>query len=100
MRDVLSQTAEAEPEFRKRLEGLALRQLSYYYDGDVTRLPAIKQYLLSDGYKQEVIAHMTAQELVDVVLTQPTVTLQDSERNTMLRVQYVQVHPRRKRLTD
>jgi arginine deiminase len=58
---------------RAALEQLAASSLDYVAESD--HVPESIQELLSDDYKRECLSRMSAEQLVDVVLTRPRVVL-------------------------
>ncbi|XXQ34325.1 Arginine deiminase [Plasmodiophora brassicae] len=88
--DVLSQHCFKGEKFdmkkRMRLEDLALKQLTYRLSPkcDASSLTREEAFYLSDEYKLECIERMNASQLVQVILTCPTVTLDRSHRDTTM----------------
>ncbi len=72
-----------ESEETKALRRLAFDVLRY----DVSGLSVEKQGLQND-YKKECVASLSASELVDVVIMQPTIRLMETEHNTGVSARY------------
>lgn len=66
------------------LEEFALGALQYKLkDGvDASELGSDLQWYLSDDYKREVLEQMSTDQLLDVIMTNPTVHLRPSGRDT------------------
>lgn len=104
VRDILCQNVSWSVGDRIELEEFAARCLKYVFDNrspdeqcevcDPGAVPASRkstdaeQYYVSDEYKMLVIRAMGEQQLVDIVLTNPRVTLAPSLRDTGLMAKY------------
>ncbi|GAM26969.1 hypothetical protein SAMD00019534_101440 [Acytostelium subglobosum LB1] len=71
---------------RVKLEEFAFKCIQYELDPKQKReeLGAQDQLLLSDDYKRRCIDSMSVEQLVEVILTRPTIKLRKSERDTEL----------------
>eukprot|EP01133_Synstelium_polycarpum_P015287 gene15287-18100_t len=71
---------------RVRLEEFAFKCIKYELDPAqrCEELGTSDQLLLSDDYKRECIDSMSVEQLVEVILTRPTIKLRKSERDTDL----------------
>lgn len=59
---------------------------------DKEKFPEAEAYYISDQYKRSVIEHMGEQQLVDIIFTNPTVTVTPSPRDTGFTASYA-FHP-------
>eukprot|EP00899_Mesostigma_viride_P029157 jgi/Mesvir1/9426/Mv02169-RA.1 len=84
IRDVLSHGAESNVKDRIDLEDLASRCLKYELHSDCEErlLSASDRFYLGDTYKGQVLEALSIEQLVNIVLTNPTVTVQPSFRDT------------------
>ncbi|CAN8062886.1 unnamed protein product [Agarophyton chilense] len=99
VRDILLKNVEWSVGDRVRLEQLAFKCLTYVYknvkdsDQDEERCVnavngnhdfsgAAGEYYVSDKYKKSVVEEMGKQQLVDIILTNPTVVISPSQRDT------------------
>jgi hypothetical protein len=87
----LTRAAERHDGFRSVLEDIATRSLVYKYDGNVDDLPVEKRHFLSDTYKRQLLRGMSANELLNILLIQPTVMLREAHQNGRLKVTGVMV---------
>eukprot|EP01132_Coremiostelium_polycephalum_P007952 gene7952-9782_t len=71
---------------RVRLEDFAFNSITYELDSqqDELELGEKDKQLISDEYKQKCIDSMSVEQLVEVILTRPTIKLRKSERDTEL----------------
>lgn len=116
VRDMLTDRVASSVGDRVALEELAFSCLQYVFDardapdapvasadsiasdapvdstgGGLTRFPTMtdaERYYVSDIYKRLVIRQMAAQQLVDVIFTNPTVTVHPSSRDTGFMASY------------
>jgi len=92
VREILKYGLEDNLRCRIDLEDLAMNMLTYKReegeeDGGMGDTHGIEQHV-SDGYKREVLEHMSPDQLIDVVLTKPTVTIKPSFRDTGVSASY------------
>ncbi|EFA74788.1 putative arginine deiminase [Heterostelium album PN500] len=80
---------------RVRLEEFAFKCIKYELDTNQKKeeLGAKDQLLLSDDYKRKCIDSMSVEQLVEVILTRPTIKLRKSERDTELLATEYSFHP-------
>jgi len=78
---------------RDKLINLAERNLKYIFIGDINTLTDEEKYYLSDEYKRKVFTEYSKEDLVEVVLTKPTVVLEKSPQNTIYRTVRYEQHP-------
>ncbi|EGC40455.1 hypothetical protein DICPUDRAFT_93382 [Dictyostelium purpureum] len=71
---------------RVKLEDFAFNSIHYELDTnqDAEEISEEDKYLISDQYKKKCIESMSNQQLVEVILTRPTIKLRKSERDTEL----------------
>ncbi|PRP87144.1 hypothetical protein PROFUN_01406 [Planoprotostelium fungivorum] len=88
VRDVLKMDCEEDLRQRLKLEQLAAMHLTYKLDdseGDKsTLLSEHDWYLMSDQYKEKIISEMSIDQIVDLILTKPTISLRKADLNTAL----------------
>eukprot|EP00188_Purpureofilum_apyrenoidigerum_P001276 Plantae.Rhodophyta-Purpureofilum_apyrenoidigerum.ctg16859.p1 GENE.Plantae.Rhodophyta-Purpureofilum_apyrenoidigerum.ctg16859~~Plantae.Rhodophyta-Purpureofilum_apyrenoidigerum.ctg16859.p1 ORF type:complete len:437 (-),score=92.87 Plantae.Rhodophyta-Purpureofilum_apyrenoidigerum.ctg16859:255-1502(-) len=87
--ELLMMDAEDNVNARVQLEDFALRSLAYYFDESSTS-DASKEdlYYVGDAYKRKTIEEMSSEQLVDIILTRPTVKLMKSYRDTGFTASY------------
>lgn len=104
VRDILTDRVDYSVGDRIDLENLAFSCLTYVYDSDgsdveddncfqsgvtkKTTYSEAHQYYVSDQYKRTVIEEMGQQQLVDIIFTNPTVTVTPSQRDTGFKASY------------
>eukprot|EP00906_Rhabdomonas_costata_P030672 RCo043365 len=84
VREVLADIGDSV-KLRVQLEDLAARSLTYVFDhndGESSPRASSSTYYASDEYKASVLSAISADQLVDIVLTRPTVTIRCSHRDT------------------
>ncbi|PRP77997.1 hypothetical protein PROFUN_04121 [Planoprotostelium fungivorum] len=88
VRDVLKMDCEENLRERLKLERLAMKNLTYKLDnrdGDQSALLSEHdRYLMSDVYKEKIISEMSIDQIADIVLTNPTISLRKADLNTAL----------------
>eukprot|EP01114_Cavostelium_apophysatum_P016167 TRINITY_DN4547_c0_g1_i1.p1 TRINITY_DN4547_c0_g1~~TRINITY_DN4547_c0_g1_i1.p1 ORF type:complete len:828 (+),score=180.71 TRINITY_DN4547_c0_g1_i1:391-2874(+) len=90
VRDVLAMDCDEDLRERLRLEGFAMGCLQYKLDAtyqeshSFNALTENDKFLLSDAYKEKILSGMSVDQLVDIVLTNPTIHLKKSLLNTAL----------------
>ncbi|KNC85787.1 hypothetical protein SARC_02050 [Sphaeroforma arctica JP610] len=84
VKQVLSEDTNKFVNARLDLENLAASMMTYQLDPtcDDRLLNKDDRYYLGNAYKAKVLSAMSASQLVDVILTRPTVTLTPSLRDT------------------
>ncbi|KAI0563946.1 arginine deiminase [Gracilaria domingensis] len=98
VRDILLKNVNWSVGDRVRLENLAFKCLKYMFKGTNdeettgghvnaiggkgSALDTASHYYVSDKYKRSVIEEMGKQQLVDIILTNPTVIISPSQRDT------------------
>lgn len=89
VREILEQDADWSLGDRCRLEDLAADSLSYAMARDTTSIDveSTKHYV-SDEYKRSVLREMDVSQLVDIVMTNPTVTITSTGRDTGFSAEY------------
>jgi hypothetical protein len=85
VREILAHNCDEDVVARVKLEDLAFSCLTYKLVGSAEDLSNNELYLLSDKYKRECIEKMDVLQLVEVVLTLPTLELQKADKDTELR---------------
>jgi arginine deiminase len=93
VRDILACDADWNVGERCRLEDLAAKSLTYVMadsaTNDTGKGPAqFNQHYVSDAYKRSVLKEMDVSQLVDIILTNPTVTITNTGRDTGCLAQY------------
>ena len=80
---------------QQSLLDLAMDSLTYVLDGEASELSVAEQAMLTDTYKRQSLAVKSSAELFDIILMQPTVTLEPAmhTRNTSFRVVQMAVDP-------
>ncbi|KAK5574936.1 hypothetical protein RB653_010190 [Dictyostelium firmibasis] len=80
------QTKSEDIQHRVKLEDFAFNSMHYELDAqqNVQELSAEDKLLISDQYKKKCIESMSNEQLVEVILTRPTIRLRKSERDTEL----------------
>lgn len=91
VRDILSSEADWNVGERCKLEDLAARSLKYTMAVGI--LPASAKgefdaHYVSDAYKRSVLAEMHVSQLVDIILTNPTVSLTSTSVDTGVLAEY------------
>jgi arginine deiminase len=83
VREILGRDADWNVGERVKLEKLAASRLTYQLVGGlVDDVDDKTKYYVSDEYKTSVLAEMDVNQLVDIVLTNPTVTVSNTQRDT------------------
>lgn len=103
VRSVLTHRVNWSVGDRLKLEELAIKCLKYVYRNDEEDKKQTKnscdakendseerqaEFYVSDEYKRHVIAEMGVQQLVDIIFTNPTVTVSPSQRDTGFTASY------------
>lgn len=96
VREILRHGLDSNLRCRIDLEDLAMEMLTYQADsgpGDKTprtrdKLDKSLQETISDSYKRKVLENMSPDQLIDVILTKPTVTVKPSFRDTGFTASY------------
>lgn len=85
VREVLTKDVDKYVEARIALEDLAAQSLTYKLDDtcDPRLLNKEDKYFLGNAYKAKVLEAMSADQLVDIILTCPTVHISPSYRDTV-----------------
>ncbi|EAL71243.1 hypothetical protein DDB_G0272182 [Dictyostelium discoideum AX4] len=80
------QTKSEDIQHRVKLEDFAFNSMHYELDSqqNVQELSTEDKLLISDQYKKKCIECMSNEQLVEVILTRPTIRLRKSERDTEL----------------
>ncbi|KAL0212099.1 hypothetical protein RCL1_005725 [Eukaryota sp. TZLM3-RCL] len=84
VRQVLAMDCEDDLKSRIQLEDFAFASLTYEFSGNAEELSESDKRLLSGSYKREILSEMDVDNLVELIITQPTVTLSKSSINTAL----------------
>ena len=90
VREILSYGTEEHVGARSELEDFAMLALTYKL-ADGASLESIEpedRHYVGDDYKRKVLEHMSVQQLIDTILTNPTVHLAPSYRDTGLTATY------------
>uniref|UniRef100_A0A7S0ZC49 Arginine deiminase n=2 Tax=Timspurckia oligopyrenoides TaxID=708627 RepID=A0A7S0ZC49_9RHOD len=90
VREILAQDCNKSVGARLELEDMAAKSLTYAYDETATDIMPDKQTLhyVGEEYKRSVIEEMSEGQLVNIILTRPTVTLKKSYRDTGFTASY------------
>ncbi|KAF2078141.1 hypothetical protein CYY_000525 [Polysphondylium violaceum] len=89
VREILTGSFDQKTEdiqHRVKLEDFAFKSIIYKLDDqqDENELGEVDKELVSDQYKKKCIESMSNEQLVEVILTRPTIKLRKSERDTEL----------------
>jgi len=86
VREILKAECHTDMKERLKLEKFAIKCLKYQLqtESDVSLLSSQDKFLLSDEYKEKILAEMNVDQLVDIILTNPTISLRKSDINTAL----------------
>ncbi|KAL0207030.1 hypothetical protein P9112_012741 [Eukaryota sp. TZLM1-RC] len=84
VREVLALNCDSDLKSRIQLEDFAFNCLHYNLCQNSPQLTASEQRFVGDEYKREAISAMDTEQLVELIITQPTVTLSKSDINTEL----------------
>lgn len=90
VREILAFGTGEHVKARVELENFAMQALTYRLaDGaSLEDIEAADRHYLSDEYKRKVLEHMSVPQLIDTILTNPTVNLAPSYRDTGLTATY------------
>lgn len=90
VREILAYGAGQHVGARVELEGFAMQALTYKLAEGAVRedIEEKDRHYLSDAYKRTVLEHMSVPQLIDTILTNPTVHLAPSYRDTGLTATY------------
>jgi arginine deiminase len=92
VREILGKDADWSMGDRCKLEDLAAKSLTYAMDSSPSANGAVSisnaSHYVSDLYKRSVLCEMDVSQLVDIVMTNPTVTITDTGRDTGLMAKY------------
>ena len=89
VRDILILDTATSVGARLRLEEFAATRLVYQMDKTCeSRVRPGDDYYISNEYKTKVLQAMSAEQLVDIVMTNPTVTILPSGRDTYFTASY------------
>ena len=91
VREILAQDCDVDVVAREKLEDLAMDSMAYKliqsHGGlDLETLTSTEAHLLSDEYKKSCIEKMDVEQLVEVILTRPTILLEKADKDTELLV--------------
>lgn len=91
VREILAQDCDVDVVAREKLEDLAMDSMAYKliqsHGGlDLQTLTSTEAHLLSDEYKKSCIEKMDVEQLVEVILTRPTILLEKADKDTELLV--------------
>lgn len=88
--EILLKDTERSVSARVALEKLAARCLTYKFSADVdaAHLGEAEAEMVADTYKNKVLEGMSSEQLVDIVKTNPTVTIEPSGRDTGFTASY------------
>eukprot|EP01012_Entosiphon_sulcatum_P058494 TRINITY_DN82575_c0_g1_i1.p1 TRINITY_DN82575_c0_g1~~TRINITY_DN82575_c0_g1_i1.p1 ORF type:complete len:792 (+),score=119.96 TRINITY_DN82575_c0_g1_i1:270-2378(+) len=78
---------------RQRLEDLAMSCIKYSFSNQGGHLTGQEYLLLSEDYKRSAVADLDTYDLIDAIITRPTVTLVKSAQNTALTTTSLQFQP-------
>lgn len=82
--EILMMDVDKEIGARMKLEEFALESLTYEFDRLALedKLSKEDMYYVGDHYKRQTVEAMSAEQLVDIIMTRPSVTLLKSYRDT------------------
>lgn len=92
VREILAQDCDVDVVAREKLEDLAMESMRYklIMNGEknaaAVKLTSTETHLLSDEYKKSCIEKMDVEQLVEVILTRPTILLEKADKDTELLV--------------
>lgn len=91
VREILAQDCDVDVMARVELEELAMKAMTYELTKsnnglDDSSLTSTERHLLSSEYKRSCIEKMDVEQLVEVVLTRPTILLEKADKDTELLV--------------
>ncbi|KAJ5078011.1 arginine deiminase [Anaeramoeba ignava] len=66
---------------REELEEIAVNYLKYQFEGDVSDLTEENKFYISNEYKRIALSTLSVEQLLDIILYQPTVLLQQKNRD-------------------
>jgi len=88
VREILKAECVNDMKERLKLEQYAVESLTYKLQldngCDESMLSSQDKFLLSDEYKEKIVSEMNVDQLVDIILTNPTIYLRKSDINTAL----------------
>jgi arginine deiminase len=88
VREILGRDADWNVGERVSLEELAATRLTYQLVGGQGDVDDMTKHYVSDAYKKSVLAEMDVNQLVDIVLTNPTVTVSSTQLDTGCLAEY------------
>ena len=90
VREILAYGTEEHVGARSELEDFAMQALTYKLaeGANLEDIEPDDRHYLSDEYKRKVLEHMSVPQLIDTILTNPTVNLAPSYRDTGLTASY------------
>ena len=88
--EILLKDTERSVSARVALEAFAARCLTYQFSSEVNRakLGEADREMVADSYKRKVLEGMSPEQLVDIIKTNPTVTIEPSGRDTGFTASY------------
>jgi arginine deiminase len=93
VRGLLALDTDHDMRARLELEDFAFERLTYVLSSDSKPLTAQQEHFISDDYKRDAISAMSTDQLVEIVLTKPTVTLRKADKNTEMQTVNVTFEP-------
>lgn len=93
--DIIKKECVTNVAERLKIEQLAMKCMKYQLEASQDRnlLDEKDKYLLSDEYKEKVISEMNVDQVVNVILSNPTVELKKADMNTELTTSKVSFRP-------
>jgi arginine deiminase len=88
VREILGRDADWNVGARVGLENLAASRLTYRLGDGHIDVDELTRHYVSDAYKHSVLEEMDVDQLVDIVLTNPTVTVLNTQRDTGCLAEY------------
>eukprot|EP01119_Soliformovum_irregulare_P002721 TRINITY_DN1297_c0_g1_i1.p1 TRINITY_DN1297_c0_g1~~TRINITY_DN1297_c0_g1_i1.p1 ORF type:complete len:907 (-),score=155.10 TRINITY_DN1297_c0_g1_i1:52-2682(-) len=93
VKDILLMECETNIVARVALEDFAFASVTYVLDPSGDVLTETDHFYLSDLYKRQCIDKMNNEQLVDLILTSPKITLKKADRDTELLAVGYEFHP-------
>jgi len=85
VKEILLMDCDSNLVSRIQLEDFAFKNITYrLVDTDPATLTETDRYYLSDEYKRECLDKMNEEQLVEIILTHPTIDLRKADKNTEL----------------
>ncbi len=85
VREILAMNFDDDLVAKVELQDFAMKRLKYRVDPlSIKTMSENDMYYLSDAYKRSVIEKMAVGQLIEVIMSSPTITLRKADRNTAL----------------